>query len=52
MTGHEEPVPNCPREQRTGADGLAIPHNAKLPPVGSTVDVESATWTNTIGDAL
>jgi hypothetical protein len=26
-----------------GADG-------KLPPVGSTVDVENATWTNTIGD--
>jgi hypothetical protein len=30
-------------DQRTiGADG-------KLPPVGSTVDVENATWTNTIG---
>ena len=26
-----------------GADG-------KLPPVGSTVDVPNATWTNTIGD--
>jgi hypothetical protein len=24
--------------------------NGKLPPVGSTVDVENATWTNTIGD--
>ncbi|MFG0282935.1 MAG: DUF3604 domain-containing protein [Phycisphaerales bacterium JB039] len=31
-------------DRRTpGADG-------KLPPVGSTVDVEHATWTNTIGD--
>jgi hypothetical protein len=31
-------------DKRTpGADG-------KLPPVGSTVDVENATWTNTIGD--
>jgi len=30
-------------ERRPGADG-------KLPPVGSTVDVENATWTNTIGD--
>jgi hypothetical protein len=24
--------------------------NGKLPPVGNTVDVASATWTNTIGD--
>jgi hypothetical protein len=24
--------------------------NVKLPPVGNTVDVPSATWTNTIGD--
>jgi hypothetical protein len=24
--------------------------NGKLPPVGSTVDVANATWTNTIGD--
>ena len=23
--------------------------NGKLPPVGNTVDVENATWTNTIG---
>jgi hypothetical protein len=26
------------------------PVNGKLPPVGNTVDVASATWTNTIGD--
>jgi hypothetical protein len=30
-------------KRRPGADG-------KLPPVGSTVDVGNATWTNTIGD--
>ncbi|MGC1954372.1 MAG: DUF3604 domain-containing protein, partial [Gammaproteobacteria bacterium] len=30
-------------ERKPGADG-------KLPPVGSTVDVANATWTNTIGD--
>jgi hypothetical protein len=30
-------------QRRAGADG-------KLPPVGSTVDVASASWTNTIGD--
>jgi Protein of unknown function (DUF3604) len=30
-------------ERKPGADG-------KLPPVGDTVDVASATWTNTIGD--
>jgi hypothetical protein len=29
-------------DRKPGADG-------KLPPVGNTVDVESATWTNTIG---
>jgi hypothetical protein len=29
--------------RKPGADG-------KVPPVGSTVDVENATWTNTIGD--
>jgi hypothetical protein len=29
--------------RKAGADG-------KVPPVGSTVDVASATWTNTIGD--
>jgi len=53
-------------EKRTGADVLAIPHNGnlsnglmfsvetndgKLPPVGNTVDVANATWTNTIGAA-
>ncbi len=31
-------------DRRAGADG-------KLPPVGSTVDLERATWTNTIGAA-
>ena len=31
-------------ERRPGADG-------KLPAVGNTVDVEAATWTNTIGDS-
>ena len=30
-------------DRRPGSDG-------KLPAVGSTVDVENATWTNTIGD--
>ena len=28
----------------------AVDSNGKLPPVGNTVDVETATWTNTIGD--
>ena len=28
----------------------ADPKTGKVPPVGSTVDVENATWTNTIGD--
>ena len=28
----------------------ADPKTGKLPPVGSTVDVAGATWTNTIGD--
>jgi len=31
-------------QRQPGSDG-------KLPPVGSTVDLESATWTNTIGDS-
>jgi hypothetical protein len=31
-------------KRKPGADG-------KLPPVGSTVDVKEATWTNTIGDS-
>jgi hypothetical protein len=30
-------------DRTPGADG-------KLPPIGNTVDVENATWTNTIGD--
>jgi len=32
------------------ADKRQPGHDGKLPPVGSTVDVENATWTNTIGD--
>ena len=31
------------------SDGRVPGADGKLPPVGSTVDVESATWTNTIG---
>jgi hypothetical protein len=31
-------------QRQPGSDG-------KLPPVGSTVDLENATWTNTIGDS-
>ena len=33
------------------ADKRELDRNGNLPPVGSTVDVEAATWTNTIGDA-
>jgi hypothetical protein len=29
----------------------ALDENGKLPPVGNTVDVKNATWTNTIGDS-
>ncbi|MDR4505754.1 MAG: DUF3604 domain-containing protein [Candidatus Scalindua sp.] len=32
------------------ADKRKPDEDGKLPPVGSTVDVENATWTNTIGD--
>ncbi len=32
------------------SDGREPGPDGKLPPVGSTVDVENATWTNTIGD--
>ena len=32
------------------ADKRSPGRNGKLPPVGSTVDVANATWTNTIGD--
>jgi hypothetical protein len=32
------------------ADRRKPDHQGKLPPVGNTVDVEIATWTNTIGD--
>ena len=31
------------------SDGRVADANGKLPPVGNTVDVENATWTNTIG---
>ena len=33
------------------SDGRKPSANGKLPPVGNTVDVANATWTNTIGDA-
>jgi hypothetical protein len=33
-----------------GSDGRTVGADGKLPPVGSTVDVASATWTNTIGE--
>ena len=33
------------------ADSRKINANGKLPAVGNTVDVENATWTNTIGDS-
>ncbi len=32
------------------ADQRALDRNGKLPAVGNTVDLENATWTNTIGD--
>jgi hypothetical protein len=32
------------------ADRRKLDNNGKLPPVGNTVDVKNATWTNTIGD--
>ena len=32
------------------SDGRKPGANGKLPPVGNTVDVANATWTNTIGD--
>ena len=32
------------------ADSRQLDANGKLPPAGNTVDVASATWTNTIGD--
>ena len=32
------------------SDGRAVGSDGKAPPVGNTVDVASATWTNTIGD--
>ena len=34
------------------ADGRQVGANGKVPPVGSTVDVATATYTNTIGDSL
>ena len=33
------------------SDGRKVGANGKLPAVGNTVDVENATWTNTIGAA-
>lgn len=38
-------------EIKTGGQMLAIPHNGNLPSVGNTIDVKTATWTNTIGSA-
>jgi hypothetical protein len=32
------------------ADRRSLDANGKLPPVGNTVDLDNATWTNTIGD--
>jgi hypothetical protein len=34
------------------SDGRKVGKDGKAPPVGSTVDVKKATYTNTIGDAL
>jgi hypothetical protein len=33
------------------SDGRAVRPDGNAPPVGNTVDLETATWTNTIGDA-
>jgi hypothetical protein len=33
------------------ADSRKLDREGKLPPVGNTVDVANATWTNTIGDS-
>jgi len=32
------------------SDRRALNADGKVPPVGNTVDVDNATWTNTIGD--